>query len=86
MMMLGAYFQKKKKLRQGDRLSLLLFNIIADILATLINRAKVDRQVCGVAPPLVELYAFEQLSSLKISFHKIELFCFGAQDIKKIIH
>lgn len=102
----GSYFQTKKGLRQGDPLSPLLFNIVADMLAILIKRAKVDGQVSGVVPHLVDddlsilqyaddtilfmehnlekacnmkllLCAFEQLSGLKINFHKSELFCFG---------
>jgi hypothetical protein len=88
----------------------MLFNIVADMLAILINRTKADGQVEGVIPHLVDgglsifqyvddtilfmehdlekaqnlkliLAAFEQLSGLKINFHKSELFCFGeAQD------
>jgi hypothetical protein len=83
-----------------------LFNIVADLLAILIERAKSDGQIEGVIPHLVDgglsilqyaddtilfmehdleksrnlkliLAAFEQLSSLKISFHKSELFYFG---------
>ena len=88
----------------------MLFNIVADMLAVLIERAKADGQIEGVIPHLVDgglsilqyaddtilfmehdiekaknlkliLSSFEQLSGLKINFHKIELFCFGeAQD------
>jgi len=37
---IGRFFQTKKGLRQGDPLSLLFFNLVADMLATLIERAK----------------------------------------------
>jgi hypothetical protein len=106
----GRYFQTKKGLRQGDPLSPMLFNIVADMLAIIIERAKAAGQIDGVVPHLVDgglsilqyaddtiifmehdiekarnlkliLTAFEQLSGLKINFHKSELFCFGeAQD------
>jgi hypothetical protein len=103
---IGRYFQTKKGMRQGDPLSPMLFNIVADMLAIIIERAKVDGQIEGVVPHLVDgglsilqyaddtilfmehdlekarnlkliLTTFEQLSSLKINFHKSELFIFG---------
>ena len=102
----GNYFQTRKGLCQGDPASSILFNIVADKLATFVERAKLDGQVSGVIPHLVEdglsilqyaddtilfmdhdldearnlkmlLCAFEELSGLKINFHKSELFCFG---------
>ena len=36
----GHYFQTKKGLRQGDPLSPILFNIVVDMLAVMIDRAK----------------------------------------------
>ena len=51
---IGSYFQTKKGLRQGDPLSPILFNIVVDMLAIIIARAKEDGQVKGVVPHLVE--------------------------------
>jgi hypothetical protein len=103
---IGHYFQTRKGLRQGDPLSPILFNLVADMLAILITRAKDDGRVEGLIPHLVDggvsilqyaddtilfmahdlekamnmkliLCIFEQLSGLKINFHKSEVFCFG---------
>jgi hypothetical protein len=41
-------------LRQGDPLSPLLFNIVVDMLAILINRAKIEGHFDGVVPHLVD--------------------------------
>ena len=51
---MGHYFQTKKGLRQGDPLSPMLFNIVVDMLAILIERAKNDGQIAGVVPHLVD--------------------------------
>jgi hypothetical protein len=51
---IGHYFQTHKGLRQGDPLSPILFNLIADMLALLIQRAKEDGQVDGLIPHLVD--------------------------------
>ncbi|WVZ66350.1 hypothetical protein U9M48_015586, partial [Paspalum notatum var. saurae] len=51
---LGHYFQTKKGVRQDDPLSPFLFNLIADMLATLISRGKANGQFRGVIPHLVE--------------------------------
>ncbi|WVZ53969.1 hypothetical protein U9M48_004850 [Paspalum notatum var. saurae] len=103
---LGSYFQTRKGLRQGDPLSPVLFNIVVDMLAIIVSRAKAIGLFKGVVPHLVDdglsilqyaddtvlfldhdldqaknmklvLCLFEQLSGLKINFHKSELFCFG---------
>ena len=50
----GNYFQTRKGLRQGDPASPILFNIVADMLVTLIERAKLAGQITGVIPHLVE--------------------------------
>jgi hypothetical protein len=102
----GQNFQTNKGLRQGDLLSPLLFNIVVDMLAILINRDKNEGHINRVVPHLVDdglsilqyaddtiifhdhnlgrarnlkllLCAFEQLSCLKINYHKSEFFCYS---------
>ena len=51
---IGPYFQTQRGLRQGDPMSPILFNIVADMLALLINRAKADGQIRGVIPHLID--------------------------------
>jgi hypothetical protein len=50
----GPYFQMKKGLQRGDPLSPILFNIVADMLAILIKRAKADNQISGIVPHLID--------------------------------
>jgi hypothetical protein len=102
----GHYFQTKRGLRQGDPMSPILFNIVADMVTILIKRAKEYGQINGIIPHLIDdglsilqyaddtiifldhdleqaknmkliLTVFEQLSCLKINFHKSEIFCYG---------
>ena len=49
---IGPYFQTKRGLRQGDPMSPILFNIVADMLALIIKRAKDNGQIRGVIPNL----------------------------------
>jgi hypothetical protein len=50
----GPNFHTKKGLRHGDPLSPILFNIVVDMLAILIKRAKEDNQVDVLIPHLVD--------------------------------
>src|SRR4051812_17454068 len=51
---IGHNFQTRKGLRQGDPLSPIIFNIVADVLAILIARAKEEGHVGGLIPHLVD--------------------------------
>jgi hypothetical protein len=50
----GPFFQTRKGLRQGDPLSPVLFNIVADMLAIFIERSKEQDLFEGLVPHLVE--------------------------------
>ena len=51
---IGHYFQMHKGLRQGDPMSPILFNVVADMLTVLIGRAKEKDLVGGLVPHLVD--------------------------------
>ena len=50
----GHFFQTLKGLRQGDPMSPILFNIVADMLALMIRRANEKGLVGGLVPHLVD--------------------------------
>jgi hypothetical protein len=73
---IGHYFQMRKGLRQGDPLSPILFNIIADMLDVLIVEAKEDGQVNGLIPHLIDggfyilIYADDTISFMEHDMEK----------------
>ena len=104
--MLGTTSKRENELGKEILFFPILFNIVVDMLAILIERAKENQQFKRVVPHLIDdglsilqyaydtilfmehnleqaknlkllLCAFEQLSGLKINFHKSELFYFG---------
>ena len=53
---IGHYFQTLKGLHQGNPLSPILFNLVADMFSILIAQEKEDGQVGGLIPHLVKGY------------------------------
>jgi hypothetical protein len=50
----GRYFQTCKGVHQVDHLSSILFNLAMNVFAKLIDRAKVNGQIKGIVPHLVD--------------------------------
>lgn len=83
----SEYFRTYKGLRQGDLLSPLLFNLVSDTLATMLDRARMAGEIKGLASNLIEgglthlQYAddtiiFLDLDDDSISNAKFILYCF----------
>jgi hypothetical protein len=51
---LGAYFNTKRGVRQGDPLSPILFNLTVDSMSTLVRNAQENGLIRGLAPHLQE--------------------------------
>jgi hypothetical protein len=49
----GPYFQNKRGVHQGDPISPLLFNFVADALAAILDKAKVASHIQGVVPHMI---------------------------------
>jgi hypothetical protein len=64
---IGIYFHTRKGLRQGDPLLSMLLNIVADMLALMIEHEKVGGKIEGVIPHLVD----GRLSILQCANHTI---------------
>ena len=75
----GDYFQTKNGLRQGDLLSPILFNVVADMLAILIARAKKDGQIDGLIPHLVDC-------GLSILYYADDTILFMEHDLEKAVN
>jgi len=73
---IGPYFQTKKNLRQGDPLSQILFNLVADMLAIIVKRAKADGQVSGEVPHLID-------GGLSILQYTDDMILFMEHDLEK---
>ena len=73
---IGHYFQTHKGLRQGDPMSPILFNIVADMLAVLLGRAKEKGQVGGLIAHLVD-------GGVSILQHANDTILFMEHDIAK---
>jgi hypothetical protein len=50
----GEYFRTYKGLRQGYHLSPLLFNLVVDALAAMLDLAKMKGRILGLVPHLIQ--------------------------------
>ena len=99
----GPFFRNKQGVRQGDPLSLILFNFVVEALSAILSAAAAAGHIKGVVPHLYPgglthlqyaddtliliqneeldianlkflLLCFEDMSGLKINFHKSEIY------------
>jgi hypothetical protein len=49
----GPYFRNKRGVRQGDPISPLLFDFVADVLDSILSKAKAAGHIEGVVPHLI---------------------------------
>jgi hypothetical protein len=111
----GPYFKAHKGVRHGDPFSPLLFNIAADGLACMIQKAKDEGIIKGLIPHIISggccclqyaddtifllqdelenarnlkfiLCIFEQISGLKINFHKSKIICLGNSVVREHLY
>jgi hypothetical protein len=84
---LGHFFQTKKGLRQGDPLSPILFNLVADMLAVLIERSKNLGFFDGLVPHLVKdslsILQYEWRTVYQSCSTQMILFCFWTMIFKR---
>jgi hypothetical protein len=106
----GPSFRNKRGLRQGDPLSPLLFNFMAEALSVMLTKASEAGHIAGVVPHLIPggishlqyaddtlifvqyneqhisnlkflLMCFEEMSRLKINYHKSEVMFMGQSPV-----
>jgi hypothetical protein len=91
----GEFFRSFKGLRQGDPLSPLLFNLVADALSAMLSRASVSGIIQGLVPNLIDgglthlQYADDTVISLSFSLENVRnlrliLNCYEAMSGMKI--
>ena len=91
----GSFFKTFRGLRQGDPLSPLLFNLVGDALAIILDKAKESGVLKGLVPDLIpsgithlqyadDTILFAQVSDQNILSLKFLLFCFEEMSGMKI--
>lgn len=76
----GPYFRNHRGLRQGDPLSPLLFNLVGDALAHILNKEKMKGFIRGLVPHLVS----GGLTQLQYADHTILFLEYDDQSITNL--